>query len=368
MAPNRSIRQYRLENALQYALIFQLFAIIFYLVYASLAPVEEPKHALWDERLFGAGVFGFLAGMIEESWLRKRTRKMPFAKALILKTLVFAFLIAVSFPLLRLFMFWLGIRSEQNSYLGKGLEAFLLHSVQVFGFFTLVSLLSFGAMQISRLVGRGRMMFFLTGKYEHPSWEENILMFVDLKASTTIADSLNSARYSEFIKDYIDDLSEPIYTFQGRVHQYVGDEIIVYWPLSVSKKKNNRPLHCFVAMMEIIEKNAEYYLEKYGELPSFKGGLHGGPMIVTEVGAIKKEIAFHGTVVNTASRIQQKCNELNTNFLISDFILLHTELAPLYVPFLEGSFLLKGKTEPMKLYSVEKAENAWRRGVRNVSG
>ncbi|MEZ4686943.1 MAG: adenylate/guanylate cyclase domain-containing protein [Bacteroidia bacterium] len=364
MASNRSIRQYRLENALQYALIFQVFAMIFYLVYASLAPVEQPRHSLWDERLFGAGVFGFLAGLIEEAWLRKRTRKMPFAKALILKTLVFAFLIAITFPLLRLLGFWLGLNPFESSYLNQGSEAFLQHGLQVFIFYALVSLLSFGAMQISRLVGRGRLMFFLTGKYEHPSWEENILMFVDLKASTTIADSLNSARYSEFIKDYIDDLSEPIYTYQGRVHQYVGDEIIVYWPVASSKKKNNRPLHCFVGMLDIIEKNSKYYLEKYGELPRFKGGLHGGPMIVTEVGAIKKEIAFHGTVVNTTSRIQQKCNELNTNFLISEYILEHTELAPLYVPFLEGSFLLKGKTELMNLYSVEKAENAWRKGIK----
>jgi hypothetical protein len=100
MTPNRSIGQYRLENALQYALIFQLFAVIFYLVYASLAPVEEPKHALWDERLFGAGVFGFLAGIIEESFLRRRTRKMPFAKALILQDPgLCSALIAISFPL-----------------------------------------------------------------------------------------------------------------------------------------------------------------------------------------------------------------------------------------------------------------------------
>lgn len=365
MAGNRTISQSRLESALRYGLMFQVFALLFYTIHATLSLRLASEYFLWDERLFGAGVFGFFVGLIDEYYLRQRTKYMSFAKALIIKTLSFAFLIAATLPLFNGIGFLLGYRSLENLPWNEGNPSdFLFHIIQVFAFFILITLASLSAIQISRFVGRGRLMFFLTGKYEHPAWEENILMFVDLKASTTIADSLNSNRYSEFIKDYIDDLSEPVYSYQGRVHQYVGDEVIVYWPVSTSKRMNARPLHCFVAMLEVIGERAAYYQEKYGELPQFKGGLHGGPMIVTEVGVDKKEIAFHGTVVNTTSRIQQKCNELKTNFLISEYILEHTELAPLYVPFLEGSFLLKGKTEPMDLYSVEKAENAWRRGMK----
>ncbi|MFK7970324.1 MAG: adenylate/guanylate cyclase domain-containing protein [Bacteroidia bacterium] len=362
MAASKIVQQYHFKKALQYGLMFQAFALVFYLAHAVLVSPEKAFSLPFDERFFGAGAFGFVAGLIDEFYLRQNMWKMQFAKALLLKTLAFAFLIAVGAAVFQ------GIElllSDKASWIEGNEMRYVRHTFQVFGFFALVSLLSISAIQIGRYVGKGRLMYFLTGKYEHPAWEENILMFVDLKASTTIADSLNSNHYSEFLKDYIEDLSEPIYMFQGNIHQYVGDEIIVYWPTSKSKRANARPLHCFVGMMEVIKERATYYHEKYGVLPEFKGGLHGGQMIVTEVGAMKKEIAFHGTVVNTTSRIQQKCNELNTNFLISDYILTHTELTPMYVPFREGSFLLKGKTEPMELYSVEKAENAWRRGVRS---
>ena len=42
-------------------------------------------------------------------------------------------------------------------------------------------------MQVKRAIGKGRLVSFVTGKYRHPTWEKNILMFVDLNASTTIA-------------------------------------------------------------------------------------------------------------------------------------------------------------------------------------
>jgi adenylate cyclase len=186
-------------------------------------------------------------------------------------------------------------------------------------------------------------------------------MFVDLNASTTIAEVLDSQKYSEFIRDFVADLSDPIYRHEGQILQYVGDEIIVYWPLRKKKHLNARPVRCFVSMMNIIERKKAYYQKKYGFLPEFKAGLHGGELIVAELGVLKKEIAFLGDVVNTTARIQNKCADLNTNFLISEYIIEKAELSPEFVAFSEGVFQLKGKNEKIELFSVEKAANAWKR-------
>ena len=58
----------------------------------------------------------------------------------------------------------------------------------------------------------------------------------------------------------------------------------------------------------------EYYEQEYGVYPEFKAGLHGGALMVAEVGSVKKELAYHGDVINTSARIQAECNKHNVSF------------------------------------------------------
>ena len=39
----------------------------------------------------------------------------------------------------------------------------------------------------------------------------------------------------------------------------------------------------------------------YGRVPQFKAGAHVGTVVVTEIGNFKKELVYHGEVVNTVS-------------------------------------------------------------------
>ncbi len=353
--------KYRLTVVFQYAVLFQLLTLFFYLIHILILPIsDEGRIVLYlDQRLLIAIFPGALVGFVDEFVLRRSFKRFRFWLALLIRTSILTLLLVLTIWLFNfLFAILAGINlfSELNNA-GNGWlqplrgEEFL----QLLLFYAMEIIVALSVLQVRRYIGRGRLFNFITGKYIHPTWETNIFMFVDLKASTTIADHLNSSIYSEFIRDFISDISEPIYVFNGRIYQYVGDEVVVYWPLSKSKRKNTRPIHCFVGMLQIIESKADRYEEKYGVRPQFKAGLHGGPIIVAEVGELKKEIAFHGTVINTAARIQQKCNELSTNFLISEFVREHAALSPDYIPFSEGKFLLKGKVEEMELFSVEKA-------------
>jgi adenylate cyclase len=358
--------RYRLSIVLQYAAIFQVLTLLFYLIHLLTLKIPEGGDIILylDRRILIAVFPGMLVGFVDEFVLRRRFKGLPFGWALLIRTffhtllLAFSILITYSLAGLSINLFWLGGDAPGLLQVMQAELNRIDHFFQTLCFYALQITIALSFFQIRRYIGRGRLLTFLTGKYIHPTWETNLLMFVDLKASTTIAEHLNSSTYSEFIRDFVSDISEPIYVHNGRIYQYVGDEVVVYWPMSKNKRKNVRPLHCFVGMMEAIEKRKDKYYEKYGVKPQFKAGLHGGPIIVAEVGDLKKEIAFHGTVINTTSRIQAKCNELDTNFLISDYIIEHAELSPDYVPFSAGKFLLKGKVETMELFTVEKAEQA----------
>lgn len=102
----------------------------------------------------------------------------------------------------------------------------------------------------------------------------------------------------------------------------MGDEVVISW-------KINRFFyasccyHFFYAFRERTEAKKEYFLTTYGLYPQFKAGLHCGKVTIAEVGEIKTEIAFHGDVVNTASRIQSLCNSYQKELLVSESFLLH---------------------------------------------
>ena len=103
--------------------------------------------------------------------------------------------------------------------------------------------------------------------------------------------------------------------------------------------------------MKRIKRREKYYQKKYGLLPYFKAGVHGGTLTVTEVGVVKKEIAYHGDVINTTARIQDECNKYDESLLISEDIYLLISKKNLKFENL-GHISLKGKDEPLKVYSV----------------
>ena len=95
--------------------------------------------------------------------------------------------------------------------------------------------------------------------------------------------------------------------YDGEIYQYVGDEAVISWPIEHGLKKNNC-IALYFAFKRNLEKRSKYYTKKYNHKPFFKAGLHGGKLIIAQVGTVKKELAFHGDVINTTARIQDECN------------------------------------------------------------
>jgi len=91
-------------------------------------------------------------------------------------------------------------------------------------------------------------------------------------------------------------------------------------------------------------------VQKSGRL--YEGSMHGGNIVVSEVGKYKSEIAYHGDVLNTTARMLSKCHELNADFIISDFIVERVDIPKYLKVDSLGSFQLKGKQQEVGLYSV----------------
>ncbi len=84
--------------------------------------------------------------------------------------------------------------------------------------------------------------------------------------------------------------------------------------------------------------------------------MHAGMATVGEMGVMKKEIAFSGDVLNTASRIQSECNKYNKDLLISQELLNKLEIESNFAVEEIGEIELRGKQTKTILYSIQEVQ------------
>jgi len=206
--------------------------------------------------------------------------------------------------------------------------------------------------EVSDNLGNAVLINFLTGRYHTPKEEERIFMFLDMKSSTTIAESMGHTRYFKLLARYYADLSGPIVAFGGEIYQYVGDEIVVSWKTAAGLQNNNC-IHCFFAMKDAIRQQAAFYQQAFGVLPGFKAGFHVGRVTTGEIGLVKKEIIFTGDTLNSTARIQELCNSYQTDLLLSGQLAERLLIMPSLRLVQLGNIELRGREEKITLYSLQ---------------
>lgn len=190
----------------------------------------------------------------------------------------------------------------------------------------------------------------LSGKYVTPKNENRIVMFIDLKDSTPIAEELGHSTYFLFIRDFIYSISEAILNNGGTIYQYVGDEVVCSW--HTSPKNARKCFQTIIACRKNIQKRNVIYRRRYGRIPEFRVGIHVGEVTIGEIGVIKKDLAMSGDTMNTAARIRSACNELNHNFLASREFIQLSQLKNWQGESL-GIIDLKGKDNGLELFHLK---------------
>jgi adenylate cyclase len=205
--------------------------------------------------------------------------------------------------------------------------------------------------EVSNSFGSKLFWRFFSGKYHKPKIEKRGFMFLDLKGSTQLAEGLGHEQYYKFINQFIEDVSREVIRTWGTIYQYVGDEIVMIWPW----EKRQLSVDCYFRIKESIERNQSDYLRSYGVAPRFRVGIHGGDVLIGEIGSYKKDILYIGDVLNATSRIEQLCKEKEVDILVSEKIISISEMQHISsYEFIDmGESTLRGKSEKVRLYSIE---------------
>ncbi len=301
----------------------------------------------------GAGaLLGILFFILEVIIPKAAKRKRSFSFIILLQTFLFV---------LVLMLVIISVNFSTRMAYGEEASVIWDDTLRFFKTWTFISLLSYAGIasmfvsfikQTSHKLGPGILFKMIMGRYHKPREENRIFIFLDLKDSTTHAERLGHIVFSRLLQECFYDLTDVLWETKGEVYQFVGDEVVVSWPLKEGVENGNC-LRFFFEYRKVILKRQKHYLGHYGVIPTFKAGLDCGLVAVAEVGEVKREIAYHGDTLNTAARIQGQCNFNGKLLLISANIKALIEHISTYNIEVVGNIPLKGKLAPVDIYSVE---------------
>jgi len=230
-------------------------------------------------------------------------------------------------------------------------DAHLVYALPYFGIFAVV--IQF-LQQMNRIVGINVLRYFVTGVYHWPHAEERIFLFLDLEGSTQLAERLGSARYFELLRQFVDDLSEPVLEARGTIYQYAGDEVVITWSRETGAREA-ACVRCFFGIRAVVAARAAAYQDEFGVVPRFRGGLHGGTVTAGELGDLRQEIVFVGDILNTAARLEEHAKRAGLELIASEALLEGLALPPGVVASRCGQLELRGKDAPVTAYSLSAA-------------
>jgi adenylate cyclase len=207
--------------------------------------------------------------------------------------------------------------------------------------------------QVAQVIGPRILGNMLIGRYHNPVEERRIFLFIDLIGSTALASKLGDIGTQRLLTRFFFDLGQSVSEHGGEIHAYVGDEAIITWPFDKGVDKS-RCINCFFAIQDRLNANAETYKNLFGAAPGIRAGLHGGSVVISECGDMKKSIVYFGDTMNTSARLEGEAKRLETDLIISGELLQAIRLPIDITVEPMGSVILRGHDLPTELFALSR--------------
>ncbi len=236
------------------------------------------------------------------AWLRR----LPLIAFVVIATLIWALLIGFSVYVATPYLLDIEILPFEVASRDASVLAFA---------FGLAFLLTF-FLRVQSLIGSRILINFLVGRYHQPAREERVFMFLDIADSTRLSEQFGDVKIQALIGRFFFDIARPIAEHGGETYRYIGDEVVVSWPIAKAVE-DARCVRCVFDVQDLLDRHSEEYRRLFGVVPRFRVGMHGGPVVIGEVGDSRRAIVYFGETVSRAVALQGACKRVGHDFLVS---------------------------------------------------
>lgn len=176
------------------------------------------------------------------------------------------------------------------------------------------------------------------------------VLFVDIRGFTKLSEELAPEQVVEMLNEYLTLTTEAIFANGGTLDKFIGDATMAVFnaPMDLPDYKE-KAVRAALDIVRGAEKINERIKKKIGREVAFGVGIHCGTAVVGNIGCeTRMDYTAIGDTVNTASRLEGKA--LGGQVVISEA--LYESLGSKIVTEPLGAMELKGKAEPLQVYSV----------------
>ncbi|HUQ25765.1 MAG TPA: adenylate/guanylate cyclase domain-containing protein [Burkholderiales bacterium] len=197
-----------------------------------------------------------------------------------------------------------------------------------------------------------------------PQHLDATVLFADLHGYTPVAARLAPADTARWLNEFMAPMADVIMAHRGVIRQYAGDAIMAVFGAPIPSETRAEQEHdartavaCAREMCRRFAQLNEAWRSAGKPTAGLRIGLYSGAMVGCNIGSRQRlEYAVVGDAVNVAARLQALAlpggdEGERGRILIGDTT---RSLLPVHEPCERvGSFVLKGRTEPVSVYRVE---------------
>ncbi|MEK6743387.1 MAG: adenylate/guanylate cyclase domain-containing protein [Nitrospirota bacterium] len=190
---------------------------------------------------------------------------------------------------------------------------------------------------------------------------EITVLFSDVRGFTTFSESRKPEEVVEHLNEYLHEMTDIIFKWDGTLDKFVGDEIMAFWGAPLEQPNHAElAIKCALNMSDKLEElQAKWRAE--GKYPLDNGiGINTGDVLVGNIGSADKKMDYTiiGDHVNLGARVETLTRKYDSRVLITEFTfekIRHlAEEGKLYrVDMKEmDTVKVKGKEIPVKIYGI----------------
>ena len=178
-------------------------------------------------------------------------------------------------------------------------------------------------------------------------------LFSDIRGFTPISEKYqkNPQGLTELINRFLDNQTQIILKHGGTIDKYMGDCIMAFWgaPLDDDNQVENAT-KAVLEMRESLGELNERLREEGLEEINTGAGINTGLCVVGNFGSSNRfDYSVLGDSVNLAARLESSCKNYDTSLVISEYSIVDG-----YDYKFLDEVTVKGKSEPVKIYTIEK--------------